>query len=97
MEPRGTMKFGANPDATLFAARINCQGLKAVMRSLPPYMQEGIAKYVKMGESEKTKDIAVAMRFSEPKEIAALRESLRNEDSHVSTIQKFTRYYNDGK
>ncbi len=97
MEPRGTMKFGVNPDAGIFAARINCPGLRIVMRSLPPYMQEGIAKYVKMGESEKTKDIAVTMRFSEPKEITALRESLRNEDTHVSAIQKFTRYYNDGK
>ncbi len=91
------MKFGVNPDAGIFAARINCPGLRIVMRSLPPYMQEGIAKYVKMGESEKTKDIAVTMRFSEPKEITALRESLRNEDTHVSAIQKFTRYYNDGK
>lgn len=63
------------------------------MSQLPPYMQEGFKKHVKIGENEESKDISVNMKFSEPPEIGAIREKLNTSAGHVSVAQKYARYY----
>ena len=79
--------------AEFFAARINVQAFRSVMSQLPPYMREGLKKYVKIGENDKSKDISVNMKFSEPQEIGAIREKLNTSAGHVSVAQKYARFY----
>ena len=59
------------------------------------YMREGLKKYVKIGENDKSKDISVNMKFSEPQEIGAIREKLNTSAGHVSVAQKYARYYTE--
>ena len=95
LEAKGKMDFRKNQDAMIFAARINVQALRSVMSQLPPYMREGLKKYVKIGENDKSKDISVNMKFSEPQEIGAIREKLNTSAGHVSVAQKYARYYTE--
>ncbi len=93
LEAKEKMEFRQQQDAMIFAARINCKGLKSLLPKLPPYLQEGIQKYVKTGEKETSKDISVAMKFSEPDEIRAVRQQLNPAATHVSAAEKLNRYY----
>ncbi len=93
LEAKEKMEFHRQQDAMIFAARIDCKGLKSLLSKLPLYLREGIQKYVKTGEKETSKDISVAMNFSEPDEIRAIRQRLNSTAPHVTAAQKLNRYY----
>ncbi len=95
LEAKRQMNFRKNQDAMIFAARINCAGLKNIMRQLPAYMQEGLNKYVKIGENDKTKDITSSMKFSEPTEITTIRDEIKDSPDHVPALKKMNRYYTE--
>lgn len=93
LEAKGSYKIGQNPDIMIFAATINCDALRKILPSLPKHIQDGIKKYVKFSDTDKSKDISANMKFSEHNAISAQREKLGEKKENISITQKYARYY----
>lgn len=92
MEPDGTIKIGARPNGMIMATNVNARALRAVASQLPPHMNEGFKKYLKLKEDDSVKRISGFMKLPESPELEAFRTIVSTKSSHVSALQKFERY-----
>ena len=92
MEPNGTIKIGVEPNGMIMATNVDARALRAVARQLPPHMNEGFQKYLKLKDDDTVKRVSGFMKLPESQELEAFRTIVSTKSSHVSALQKFERY-----
>lgn len=94
LEPKGVYEIKPSQDCLIFAARIESDKLEINRLKLPAYLKDGLKKYT---QSKSTFDIGVSMKFSEPAEMVAVREHLKQEKTQESFVSRCISYFEKSK
>ena len=92
MEPNGIIKIGSKPKGMIMATNVDARILKAVAHQLPPYINEGFKKYLKLKDGDTVKRVCGYMKLPESPQLEAFRTIVSMKSPHVPALQKFERY-----